>query len=371
MLMDAQKQSAHGGDVYERKIFLDLSVSLNPLGLPEGLRRMFDGEGAREMLLAAQRYPDPFCRRLQRELAAALERQECPCPPEHLLFGNGASELILAAVRAVAPKTALLLLPSFSGYETALARVGAMARTFALQAEEGFCVTRQLLDCLDGVDLLILANPNNPTGRLIERGLLKDLLDACKKRELPVLLDECFIMLSDDSTRSAAALYQQYPNLMLLRAFTKTFATPGLRLGYLLCADPLLREKIASQLPEWNVSSVAQLAGCLALKGGAESGGIDWETLKDHIKTERTFVAEGLEALGIGAFPSDCNFMLLQSDLPLASALEKRGILIRDCANFSGLGSGFYRIGLQKREEHRLFLRETEKIVREDWRGRL
>ena len=142
-----------------------------------------------------------------------------------------------------------------------------------------------------------------------------------------------------------------------MRAFTKIFSMPGVRLGYLVCKNKAVHTKIAGQLPEWNLSCFAQEAGCIC----AKQTEFIMETNK-YIEKERQFMAKRLTQLGIRIFPSVSNFITIFSDKPLYDELLKKGILIRDCSNFRGLGKGFFRIAVKSREENEILLMALESL---------
>ena len=146
-------------------------------------------------------------------------------------------------------------------------------------------------------------------------------------------------------------LLEGFENLIIIRAFTKIFSIPGVRLGYLICKNRPLLAAIASQLPEWNLSCFAQEAGCACAK---QSEFI--RKTRQEIEKERRFLEEGLPGKGVRAFPSKANFILCYSKEPLYDRLLEKGILIRDCENFRGLQKGFYRIAVKNRRENEILL---------------
>jgi histidinol-phosphate/aromatic aminotransferase/cobyric acid decarboxylase-like protein len=230
-----------------------------------------------------------------------------------------------------------------------------------MQEADGFCLREDVLHALTpDVDMVILANPNNPTGRYIPADLLYDILEQCKNNHSIVVMDECFMTLSRDGARSLLSNYQQYPNVILVRAFTKTYAMPGLRLGYLLCADTDLLREIRRHLPEWNVSSLAQQAGLAVLN---DAGDAYLAAAGKVLETESNYLAAALQALGIRVFPTDSNFLLLYSELPLYEQLLKRQILIRDCSSYPGLSSGYYRIAIRGHEDNVQLIEQIKEIT--------
>ena len=153
----------------------------------------------------------------------------------------------------------------------------------------------------------------------------------------------------------------QYENLLLVRAFTKSFAMPGVRLGYLVCSNEGLREKIRRQLPEWNLSVFAQRAGIVCAERAEEY----LRDTVEYVKTERAYLREGLEALDIRVVSGEADFLLLYTTQPIYDRLLAKGILIRNCENFRGLGEGYYRIAVKKHEENEVLLQELAQITAE------
>ncbi|MDE7176557.1 MAG: aminotransferase class I/II-fold pyridoxal phosphate-dependent enzyme [Lachnospiraceae bacterium] len=339
--------SIHGGDVYRNHVDIDFSVNVNPLGAPECVK-----EALHRAVDMCGKYPDMEAERLGEAVSTFLGM-----PKEYLLFGNGASELFMAIVHGINPKKVVIPLPSFYGYEYAAKAVDSEIIYYEMNRENNFCMTEDLIRVLtEDVDLLFLANPNNPIGNLLEIEMIKKLLLHCKEKGIYVVADECFIEFCGNQF-SLLPEIRKYEHLILVRAFTKIFAIPGVRLGYLVCKNKEVHTKIAGQLPEWNLSCFAQEAGCICAKQTAFI-----EETKNYIEKERQFLAERLLQLGCKTFSSVSNFIMLYSEKPLYEKLLKRGILIRDCSNFKGLGKGFYRIAVKSREENELLLRELETL---------
>ena len=341
----------HGGDIYRNKVNIDLSVSINPLGVPEKVK-----DALISSVEMAEHYPDMRCEALGRKLAQVIGVKE-----EKIVFGNGASELITAVIAACSPKSAVLPVPSFGGYERALVNSGCSIKEVILKEENGFLPDNDLLKALDeGPDLIMLASPNNPSGRYIPRAFLEKVLDVCEEKAITVLLDECFMELSTDpDDNSCINDTDRWSRLIILRSFTKTFAIPAVRLGYAVCGDAGIMDQIRKHLPEWNVSLAAQMAGEAALD---ETGYVD-ESRRLIIK-EREFLADSLKEQEFKLIQSDTNYLLFQAeDCPgLYDRLLERGILIRDCQSFSGLEKGWYRTAVRTHEENLALIRAIEEI---------
>ena len=353
--------AAHGGDIYQNQITYDFSVNTNPLPLPEILQKRMA-----EAAVHSNRYPQ-YDNVLLRERLAALYGFST----EEVVCGNGASELFVAIVHALRPKRVGILAPSFSGYAWAAQTVGAEICSIPLREENNFVMDMAQMESLcrqlDGNSLLFLANPANPAGNKMEASLLETLLDVCEKKQITVVLDECFIAFT--GTEGYVSWIRKYPHLIVVRAYTKIYAIPGIRLGYLLAQKDIC-EKIAHQLPEWNVSVVAQRIG-MDILNDSLPGWSRRKYLKDTIELiqeEKRFLKHELTKIfgdQMKIFPSEANFLLLKTQIPLYRLLLERGILIRNCANYTGLGQDFYRIAVKTRSENRKLLQEpvTKRVI--------
>lgn len=342
-------QNIHGGDIYRNQVSVDFSVNVNPLGIPREVKEAL--YGAVEKCFA---YPDMMTEELKNAVADMLG-----IPAEYLLFGNGASELFMGIVHAVRPKKILIPVPSFYGYEYAAAAAGGECVYYPLREENQFLPEEDFLEALtEDLDMVFLANPNNPTGRALAPAYLKRLFTICSRKHILVVLDECFVEFCSGE-RSMLQEIEEYDNVLLVRAFTKIYGIPGVRLGYAVCSSERLLEKIKGQLPEWNVSTFAQEAGIACTKQKAFL-----EETVAYVRKERQFLKERLEEAGIWVFESDTNFLLLYSELELDQELLKQGILIRSCENFRGLSKGYYRIAVKSRQENERLLTAVEMLIR-------
>jgi threonine-phosphate decarboxylase len=228
-----------------------------------------------------------------------------------------------------------------------------------LSAEENFSVGEALLSAITpDLDLVILCSPNNPTGQQVPRPLLEQVLARCTQMGSLLMVDECFLELSDDGRGLADLL--QHPNLFLLRAFTKSYAIPGLRLGYGLCSNETLIQTMEEVGACWNVSGPAQAAGiaCCSCADWPKRG-------REIIEEERPGLVQALTALGCRVIPSQANYLLFQ--LPgrtdLQEQLLQRGILIRACGNYRGLGEDWYRVAIRTQAENQTLIATLRRIL--------
>lgn len=337
----------HGGDIYRNHVKTDFSVNVNPLGIPEAVEAALH-----EAVKNCSRYPDIAAEKLKKAVGGMLA-----VPKGDLLFGNGASELFIAIIHGIKPKKTVIPVPSFYGYEYAARIAEGEIVYYETKKENGFCLQEDFLTVLtEDVDLLFLANPNNPTGNLMSREALGNVISHCREKEIYVVLDECFI----DFCGKKCSMIQEtksFPNLILVRTFTKIFSIPGVRLGYMICSNPLLSGKIGWQLPEWNISGFAQAAG---YECAMET--VFADRTVTFIEKERLFLEAGLKQAGFRVFPGKANFLLIYCEQPLYDRLLEKGILIRNCENFRGLSKGYYRIAVKGRKENETLLKAIGEI---------
>lgn len=346
-----QRENVHGGDLYGRDVRLDFSANTNPLGTPDSVRRAVADSAA-----SLNQYPDPYCRKL----VAALSDFE-QVPAEYILCGCGAAELIFSYCTAARPRRALELAPTFSEYACALEAAGCSMERYVLSREDGFALGPDFLRFLRGGswDALFLCNPNNPTGRTIDPDLLAEIAETCREKGMRLFVDECFLDLSDGGRDlSLKDCLGSEPGLFLLKAFTKSYGMAGLRLGYCLSADSALLSAMGRSVQPWNVSLPAQAAGTAALGERAFLA-----RTREVIRTERQWLRERLEKLDILVCPSQANYLLLYSSVPLYGKLLESGILVRDCANYHGLGPGWCRIAVKRREENEALINALRRIL--------
>jgi len=417
----------HGGEIYHgQPVLYDFSVNINPLGIPQAV-----DQALRDSADVLSRYPDRDCSLLRSELA-----EFTGVPAEQILCGNGASELIEAAVRALHPQRVLLTAPSFSGYLHAAEGAGVEVRFHTLRREENFALTSRYLEDLKdlkkpekpgdprdgagpeirrtaaepscgtgpeirrtaaepacgagpeirrtaaepscgadpeslrvsadpegGTDLAILCTPANPVGNLIDPALLREIVETCERQGTWLMVDECFLgFIEDEESRTMRRLLvpgSVSRRLLVLDAFTKRYAMPGIRLGYLMAADPEILKKIQAQQPEWSVSVPAQAVGCAALSSGADY----MEQARTMIRGERKRMSDALEAFGFHVFPGEANFIFFSAQTDLMKSLLARGILIRNCDNYPGLRQGDYRIAVLRPDQNDVLLHALQELV--------
>lgn len=347
---------AHGGDIYAYPDkLLDFSANISPLGLPDSVQSALTAS-----IESWSGYPDPYCQKLKAAIAG-----HHTIPEAYITCGNGAAELIYKVVQALKPRRALVTAPSFSEYRQALSLMGCGILDYFLDAKDGFCATEKLLTVLNPpLELLILCNPNNPTGQTMEPGLLDKIIKTCAEKKIHILLDECFIPFLDHAeAHTKIPLLSEYPNLLILRAFTKFYAMAGLRLGYLLCSDDALLRKISACGQPWSVSAPAQIAGVAALADTEYA-----DRLRHVIRKERAYLTGALKQLGLCVTGSQANYLFFQYNgmNHLKERLLKDKILIRSCGNYLGLDRDFYRVSVRTHAENQRLIEAIAGIIGEE-----
>ena len=351
--MTVRKRMHHGGDIYGKQIELDYSVNLRPLGIP--------GEVLRSVQKAADRYgtyPDP-AQTAVRRCIAETEGVGADC----VLAGNGASELILAVVRAIGPGSAWLFEPAYGGYEYALSAAGCGIRHVI--TESGTIDPDVCEETGERPDVVFVCDPSNPMGRNEKEGILRDFLDRMQETGTRVILDESFYLMSDRAGDPAARwrgrLIEEYDHLYLLRSMTKILAAPGIRMGVLLSSPENIAE-VKRKLPEWNLSVTAEEA----IKAGygllADPAFIGRDLAV--IRRERAFLMRELSALDLLVCESNAPYLCFRGPDGLGDSLLNRGILIRDCSDYYGLEKGTWRIAVKDHGSNVRFCQIVREVLR-------
>lgn len=335
---------------------LDFSANINPLGPSEAA--LAAGEEA--LYGEAGRYPDLHYAELSAALAGYLG-----VPAETVLPTNGGAEALFLAARTAAEGLgykAIILEPTFSEYATAARAAGfEVASVVARRPETGFRLDLSVLEStLEGrndAGLVFLCNPNNPAGDAVSR---QDVLLAAKMvREAGAVLvvDEAFADFAPGLSVAVEAGESLYEGLYVARSFTKFFAVPGLRLGCLVCPEP---GRVRAFQPSWPVNAVAAAVGIAAVRD---------EDFAKATLAEVTLRREQLlsmlnELPGITVYPGAANFLLARGPEGLAEGLARRGVLVRGCEPFRGLGPGFFRVAVRGAEENERLVRELRLVLR-------
>ena len=192
------------------------------------------------------------------------------------------------------------------------------------------------------------------------REFLLQAAERAEKCRAVLAVDECFWQFVPAKERvTLLDAVERYPSLFLLHAFTKTYAMPGLRLGYGVSSDHALLERMERQVQAWNVSIPAQMAGLAALQEDAYV-----ERTAKAVAVEREYLSREMKRLGLTVYPSSANFLLFQGPEDLKERCKEKKILIRDCRNYHGLCPGWFRVAVKLHEENEVLIRSLEEILK-------
>lgn len=333
------KKMIHGGDIYRYPDMIDFSSNCNPFGPPQRVQDAICRAAGQ-----IGHYPDVQCSLLRDALSAKLH-----VPGAWIFFGNGAAEVIFAAVTALKPKKALLPAPTFAEYAQALETVGCEIQYEQTAEADGFALPMDFAEQItEDIDMVFLCNPNNPTGNLLSREETERVIRRAGALDCTVVLDECFLdFVENPDEFSMLGELAAYPHVILLKAFTKLYAMAGVRLGYGISSNPAIIEKLERSVQTWNVSSLAQAAGLAAL---AEDAYVR-ESLTT-MRAERAYLLQALEKLGCRTYASQANYIFFRGETTLGEKLRAAGFLVRDCSNYAGLGKGYYRVAVRLHEDN-------------------
>ena len=299
-----------------------------------------------------ERYPDSDGRALRNAIGDRLGIEM-----DNVVCGNGAADLIYRIPMVLKWKsgtdqreTGLIVGPAFSEYEKAIVQAGFMAEYYMTKRDDDFLPSESLLGRIKkkDVSIVFIANPGNPTGALCSHEYLLRLCETCKEEDTFIVVDECFLELTGRGKElTLINCLTDFPNLIVLRSFTKTFAMAGLRLGYAVSSNKEMINRIKDCGQPWPVSATAEIAGLVALK--------EKEYIRNAVAVlnrERTYLTDELMALGLDVINPSSNYVFFYGPKDLANNLKARGFLIRDCSNYEGLSEGAFRIAVKTREEN-------------------
>ena len=333
------KKMIHGGDIYRHPDMIDFSSNCNPFGPPQSVQDAICRAAGQ-----IGHYPDVQCSLLRDALSAKLH-----VPGAWIFFGNGAAEVIFAAVTALKPQKALLPAPTFAEYAQALETVGCEIQYEQTAEADGFALPMDFAEQItEDIDMVFLCNPNNPTGNLLSREETERVIRRAGALGCTVVLDECFLdFVEKPDEFSMLGELAAYPHVILLKAFTKLYAMAGVRLGYGISSNPAIIEKLERSVQPWNVSSLSQAAGLAALTEDAYVR----ESLTT-LRAERAYLLQALEKLGCRTYASQANYIFFRGETTLGEKLRAAGFLVRDCSNYAGLGKGYYRVAVRLHEDN-------------------
>ncbi len=276
--------------------------------------------------------------------------------PDRIAVGNGAAELIDAAARLM-PGTIAMATPAFNEYPARFGREGA---TFLPCGERGFSYKAEdLAAAAKDSDILVLVNPDNPSGHFLGEAETKGLVDAMIAAGKRIIVDESFADFAEPGLRFTLlddAYLAARPGLVVIKSISKSYGVPGIRLGVLASGDAELVAKVRKLVPVWNVNSLGEFFLQIADKYKA-----DYRSACDRLAEERERFAAALEATGkLTVYPSQANYLLCRltesrgSRELSAFLLDEHRIFIKDLSGKEGFPAKgqFIRLAVRRTEEN-------------------
>ena len=329
---------------------IDFSSNISPIGTPLSVKKAI-----KKNIENVKEYPDFSSSSVISSLKNYTKLEK-----SNLVVGNGAIEIIYNFCFSFLSKDSSILIPipTFQEYETA-----AKLNNCKISYFKTMDLSKDVDNFISKIPkngCIFICNPNNPTGKILEKNHLLKIIKEAKKVSTLVFVDECFIEMVPSSNESVISYVKKYNNLFVLRSLTKSFALPGIRIGYAASSKNIISILQKIKIP-WSVNSLAQNAAITALKH------------KSHLKKSNSVIIKELEYLtkkisklnGFDCIKSVTNFILIKTkkdSTTLQQRLLGKKILIRDCKNFRGLNNHYIRIAVKSHKENLKLIKALETI---------
>jgi len=364
--MNTAKEHFHGSDLekiektfgIKKEEITSFGANVNPLGISPMLRSNLAAH-----IDAITSYPDREYTDLRNAISIYTG-----APLETIMVGNGSTELIGLFIQIQEPKKALLVSPTYSEYEREIILSGGTCQYHFLKEEHNFRidVDALLADLTDEIDLLILCNPNNPTSTAIFHDDMERIIAHCQTSDIFVIIDETYVEFSPKmESITSIPLTQRYSNMVILRGISKFFAAPGLRLGYSICNNPKLYERMNQIKNPWTINSLAGVAGEIMFSDHHYI-----HETKAYIHAEREYIISELDTMnGLKYFDSYGNFILVKILKEEISSYDvfvhciKKGFMIRDCSDFPGLDDHYIRFCFMSHQKNAELIEALKEIL--------
>jgi L-threonine-O-3-phosphate decarboxylase len=320
-------------------------------------------EAIKEAFSQIATYPDSNSNELRQVIAEHFSE----ISKVNVVIGNGSTELMYLFTEVFLKKgdKAVIPAPTFGEYESAVRKTGEspkfvkLGKTFNIEANE---FERELTNA----KLVFLCNPNNPTSKLIPQETLKRIIEGTLEQDIFVFLDEDFLeFVENEKALTMIGKINKYPNLFVLRSFTKIFGLTGLRVGYGIANEEIINMLSCAKIP-WNVNCLAQAAAVAALKDEKHL-----RVTRELIKKEKAWLQGELRKFGSFKFSTpDANFFFIDVRKSGLTASEiknkmlKQGILIRDCSSFMGLDEYYIRVAVKTHVENERLIEAFKGIIK-------
>ncbi len=343
----------HGGKNPSQRAdsrIIDFSSNISPIGTLSSIKKTL-----KKNIENITHYPDPASSTVISSLKKYTNLEK-----SNLVVGNGAIEILYNFCSAFLSRETRVLIPvpTFQEYETA-AKLNeckiSYFKTMDLSVDLDIFISK-----IPKNGCVFICNPNNPTGKLLSKNQMLKIIKKAKKLSTLVFVDECFIEMVPEYNDSVISHVKKYTNLFVLRSLTKSFALPGIRIGYAASSQEIVEILQKIKIP-WSVNLLAQDAANIALKNKSH-------LVKSNsvIKKESNYLTNQINKLnGFDCYDSATNFILIKikkNSTQLQKKLLEHKILIRDCKNFRGLNDHHIRIAVKSHKENLKLVKALEKI---------
>lgn len=330
---------------------IDFSSNVNPHIISDLGKYVLEG------LEKSRSYPDINYTNLRNNISDYIKVDS-----ELIIPGNGATEIIYLLMKSIKRRLAILN-PTFSEYGRGAKLNNLEIIDFHLKEENNFSIDLdEIQKNMDKFDSLFVCNPNNPNGKVKD---LNELLDLMIENDKLLIVDETFMeFVGEEEKYSLINKIEQTPNLFILKAVTKFFGMPGLRLGYGVTSNKQIINNIYEYKEPWTINSFAENLSNYLFKDKEYINGS-----KDYYINERKFMLEELRKISrLKVYDTDTNFVLIKLDDDEANSLklelfEKYNILIRDASNFIGLDKSYIRVAIKSHNDNKVLIESLRKIL--------
>lgn len=330
---------------------IDFSSNVNPHIISDLGKYVLEG------LEKSRSYPDINYTNLRNNISDYIKVDS-----ELIIPGNGATEIIYLLMKSIKRRLAILN-PTFSEYGRGAKLNNLEIMDFHLKEENNFSIDLdEIQKNMDKFDSLFICNPNNPNGKVKD---LNELLDLMIENDKLLIVDETFMeFVGEEEKYSLINKIEQTPNLFILKAVTKFFGMPGLRLGYGVTSNKQIIKNIYEYKEPWTINSFAENLSNYLFKDKEYINGS-----KDYYINERKFMLEELRKISrLKVYDTDTNFVLIKLDDDEANSLklelfEKYNILIRDASNFIGLDKSYIRVAIKSHNDNKVLIESLRKIL--------
>lgn len=354
----------HGGEIYNMgKYITDFSTNINPLGVPDSLKKAFF-----ERIDEFTQYPDSYNRSVKKNVSGYLGVKS-----SRIAVGNGAVDIIYKVAQICGCKKAIIAVPTFSEYKKAFAKMSTV-EIETYDFDDMKPDVNKLYDSIEEKSIVILCNPNNPTGSLWEKESLIALCQYCHKKNSMLMIDEAFIEFAEHSEEhTMISLIEKFTNLIIIRAATKFFGIPGIRLGYGIFGNEKLIDKIENVSEPWVVNTGAVIASDVIYNDSYYI-----EETRKWIGKERENMFKMLAGIkNLKVYHSAANFHLLKCENEELSGeilyhkMIEKGFFIRMATGFYGLNHSYFRLAVKGSEDNKKVVAALKQIFEEESHERI